>query len=50
MHADHGEGFFLGEIMELMPALNYDDQIIKLRDNHNLTIKDDEFAKKFYKK
>lgn len=36
--------------MELKPALNYDDQITKLRDDHNLKIKDDEFAKKFYKK
>lgn len=50
MHADHGEGFFLGEIMELKPALNYDDQITKLRDDHNLKIKDDEFAKTILQK
>lgn len=30
--------------MELKPALKYDEQIIKLRDNHNLSISDNKFA------
>ncbi|MCI6157766.1 MAG: Abi family protein [Peptoniphilaceae bacterium] len=36
--------------MELKPALNYDDQIRKLRNEHNLSISDDEFAKEILRK
>ena len=36
--------------MELKPALNYKDQIKKLRVDHNLSITDDTFAKEILKK
>lgn len=36
--------------MELKPALKYDEQITKLRDNHNLSISDNKFAKEVLKK
>lgn len=36
--------------MELKPALTYEEQIIKLRNDHNLSITNDEFAEKILKK
>lgn len=36
--------------MELKPALNYHQQILKLRHDHNLQISDDKFAEKILKK
>lgn len=36
--------------MELKPALTYDEQIIQLRETHNLTINDESFAKRILKK
>lgn len=36
--------------MELKPALTYDQQILKLRDGHNLTISDENFAKDILRK
>ena len=36
--------------MELKPALSYKDQIIKLKNDHNLSISDDEFAEEILKK
>ena len=36
--------------MELKPALNYKEQILKLKDDHNLLISDDKFAEEILKK
>lgn len=34
--------------MELKPALNYKQQINKLKNDHNLLISDEKFAKRMY--